>query len=151
MICDAGEVRKTAVEKTTPLAEKAKDVAVSAGQTTLHYMEERAVKARDMTLEGGKTTATYASDVAVDLKDKVTVVGWTTVQYTTEAAVEETIKTAKVVMGAAEDARHKVVDIVSKPMGMAKDAAVVAGEKAGVHCQEEGGCTERKGGQKIGN
>ncbi|KAM1889847.1 hypothetical protein ACFX13_047791 [Malus domestica] len=143
---------KTAVEKTIPLAEKAKVVAVSVGQTTLHYEEERAAKAKDMTLKGGKTTATYASDVAmkakdmtqgsgktaaacagdvaVDLKDKVTVVGWTAVQYTTEAAVEGTIKAAKVVMKVAEDAGHKVVDIVSKPLGMAKDAAVVAEEKA---------------------
>lgn len=115
---------QTAKEYTAPVAEKAKDYTVSAGETTAHYLGEKAVAAKDATIESGKVAAEYAGKAAGDLKDKATVAGWSTAHYTCDTAVEGTKAAARLVKGAAEYAGA----IAAKPLSAAKNVAESTGE-----------------------
>lgn len=131
------ETISSAVEKTAPVAEKAKEytlqaaeMAKSAGGTTASYVGEKAVQAKDVTVEGGKSAAGYAAKVAADLKDKAAAVGWAAAHFSTDMTVQGTKAAAHVVEGAAGYAGHKAAELASKSAGAVKGLAASAGETA---------------------
>ena len=101
-----------------------------AGETTAHYVEEKAVGAKDFTSETGKIAIDYAGKTVVEAKARAAVAGWTAAHYSCEKAVEGTKMAARAVKGAAEYTDYVANELAVKPLSAAKDVVISTGESA---------------------